>query len=87
MIPVKLNNHYYSINNDNVVEKNDFVEEFRSPQSDIEIPKTRKRERVSGIDEGTTDTNNAEIESADFNSVNEVKITYTNFCGNPLTPA
>ena len=56
MIPVNLNNNYYSINNDNVVEKNDFVEEFRSPQSDIEIPKTRKRERVSGIDEGTTDT-------------------------------
>ncbi len=55
MNPVKLNIHYSSINN--VVEKTDFVEEFRSPQSDIEIPKTRKRERgVSGIDEGLTDT-------------------------------
>ena len=67
-------------------------EESSSTNSSGEITQNAKNDTIlhDGYlkdDEGTTDTNNAEIESADFNSVNEVKITYTNFCGNPLTPA
>jgi hypothetical protein len=92
IIPCKLLNSSGYSNYNVIPGRTRVYEESSSTNSSVEITQEAKNDTIlhDGYlkdDEGTTVTDNAEIESTDFTAVNEVKITYANFCGNPLTQA